>query len=356
MYNDIIRELLSIHFGVQTDSLSLGCDTRPRANTYYYVLDNIAEVLSVRNLLESAHSSYGVDKIPELKQRITYSPYTDKEIPQCACYSEYHGNWYVRIYPIEGVRYHRTYRKQIAATLILGKNPIVSLSEVAKDSFFGYWQMPSFRNRLYPPKKRIGFSYWTNKNLKTNPRFKSFTSDLFYRIGEKEKKDILVDVSKTIEKTGCFLPEISYSDLINYQNTEDLMRGISTERLPNDINLENLGLNTSYLISALLPDVDEQDLPVLFSLNEEKTAGIVSLKSFYDGVRTETILPKYYIKRIIGWDSDYESDAFMLLVEEYAQMSSNLHEKVRLTLSEEGLERATRNLHVRCKYEKIDLF
>lgn len=188
MYNDIIRELLSIHFGVQSDSLSLGCDTRPGTNTYYYVLNKTAEVLSVRNLLESAHSSYGVDKVPELKQRITYSPYTDKEMPQCARYGEHNGHWYVSIYPIEGVRYHRTYRKQIAATLILGKKPIARISEGSRDSFFGYWEMPTFHKRINSPKKKVDFSYWMNKNLKNNPRFRGFTADLFRRIGKKRKK------------------------------------------------------------------------------------------------------------------------------------------------------------------------
>lgn len=86
------------------------------------------------------------------------------------------------------------------------------------------------------------------------------------------------------------------------------------------MEFNTLGLNSSYLISKLFPDVDEQDLSVLFSLDEEKTSEIVSLKTFYDGVNTEAILPNYYTKSFLGWDYNYEVDDFTYLVEDYAKI------------------------------------
>ena len=93
------------------------------------------EIFLLRNVLESQLSKNSIGCLNELMQ---FFPGDKWELPQCACYSETEGSWRLTFHYIKGVRYHRTFGKHIAATLILQNIPIIYLSEYSKDTFFGY--------------------------------------------------------------------------------------------------------------------------------------------------------------------------------------------------------------------------
>ena len=56
---------------------------------------------------------------------------------QCACITEYDSeSWNISFYEIIGIRYHRSFGGHIAASVILGKKPVVSLSSDASPETF----------------------------------------------------------------------------------------------------------------------------------------------------------------------------------------------------------------------------
>ena len=89
---------------------------------------------------------------------------------------------------IKEVYYHPTYSNRAAAVLRIDENPFVILSD-SDDEFFGFWR--KWRTKKPTPyNERNGLSYWMNKALKTNERFRRFAADFFYGVAEIENKYI----------------------------------------------------------------------------------------------------------------------------------------------------------------------
>lgn len=156
---------------------------------YYYTLDKDyeKEIFLLRNVLESQLSKNSIGCLNELMQ---FFPGDKWELPQCACYTETEGSWRLTFHYIKGVRYHRTFGKHIAATLILQNIPIIYLSEYSKDTFFGYWDATFYnqdRHRGEPQTVTEGINYRINRNLFSNIQFRSFTSSFFFMIANAEK-------------------------------------------------------------------------------------------------------------------------------------------------------------------------
>lgn len=178
MYNNLVKELLKKHFGESRSSLAIGDDSEPEGRIYFYSLDKEKEIAAIRDLLGMRHLVDGIDKLPELKQSIPDKGDDDIERPQCVCFREGDGHWSAYFHWITGVHYHRTYGNKVAATLQIDEQPFVMLSD-CDDEFFGFWRKIRTRKRV-PYNNREGLSYWMNKALKTNERFRSFAVDYFF--------------------------------------------------------------------------------------------------------------------------------------------------------------------------------
>lgn len=119
--NDIVKNLLGKHFGVPRKTLTIDGKSQRRNCIYFYTLQDKGKVLSIRNALNANLSEKERAKFVELTQ--IYNPAGRKQnlrANQYACYTEYAGEWTVCFHIIEGIRYHKSFGKQIAASLILG--------------------------------------------------------------------------------------------------------------------------------------------------------------------------------------------------------------------------------------------
>lgn len=116
--NDIVKNLLEKHFGTPRKTLTIDGKSQRSNCIYFYTLQDKGKVLSIRNALNANLSGKKRAKLVDLTQ--IYNPTGRKQnlrANQCACYTEYAGEWTVGFYIIEGIRYHKSFGKQIAASL-----------------------------------------------------------------------------------------------------------------------------------------------------------------------------------------------------------------------------------------------
>lgn len=296
----IVKELLTKHFGPSRDSLTLdksrkqgiGTDDVP-SETYFYSLEKEKEIGEICGLLTESFAGGSV-KLPELTQSFPKKSRREACPPQCAQLSEQDGGgWSLAIYEIVGVTYHRTLGGKAAATLCLGKSPLVTLSDASSD-FYGYFETSWFSSRHTPSAQRKGFSYWVNKALKTSNRFHKFSADFFSAAAEEEQRGILRDVATAIRRCGCFLPPVSYGELLTCRTTADLLRRFSAGNTPLAVPLDSVDLNTGYVMRMLAPVVESQDLDNLAALDAKTVSDAITLPQFYEQFQPKLFLFEYY--------------------------------------------------------------
>ena len=158
-------------------------------------------------------------------------------------------------YGIKGVRYHKTYGKHIAATLILQDKPLIELSENMKDTFFGYWNETFYVQDMYRDEAQTvtdGINYRINRNLFSNVQFRSFTSSFFFMVANAEKKYILKDIGRTIKAWGYYLPSISLKSTLSCHSPSEMMSLVASEDNLLNMNFNKADMNVGYVIRKLL--------------------------------------------------------------------------------------------------------
>ncbi len=342
MYNDLVKKLLKKHFGEPRSSLTIGNNTEPIGTFYYYSLDKESEIASLRDLLGMKHLVEGIDMIPELKQSIPDKDDEDTETPQCVCFKERDGHWTAFFHRITGVCYHRTNGNTVAATLIIDEQPFVILYDY-DDDFYGFWRKTRTRKHV-PYNSRDGFSYWMNKTLKTNDRFKCFAVDFFFAVAEAEHLYILRDVGRTIANCGCFLPPVSYQKLLSFRTPAELVRSFQKE--PTDLNADfnKFDVNVGYIMVMLAPNVEKKDWKLISKFDSKIVSDAISLKLFYDGFSAEEFVRWYYRKALDGQDCANE---IKMYVEDYVELCIEAEEKFRLSYDLSALIRAHNELSFR---------
>lgn len=304
MYNDLIKDLLRKHFGEPRSSLTIGDAGESDGKMYFYSLKKEKEITAIRDLLGMKQLVDGIEKLPELRQSIPDKDEDDLEIPQCVSFRESAGNWYAYFHKITGVHYHRTYGNKVAATLQIDAYPFVMLSD-QDDKFYGFWQKMRTRKRV-PYNDRDGLSYWMNKALKTNERFRAFTVDFFFAVAETEHLYILKDVARTISNCGCFLPPVSFQNLLKFRTPAELIHSLQREQTDLNVDFNKVDINVGYIMTMLAPEVDRRDWKLISKFDAKKVADTISLKLFYDGFTAEEFVRWYYRKKLEGEDFEAE--------------------------------------------------
>lgn len=334
----LVKALLEKHFGPPKSSLNVGETDAAGNRLYFYTLPagKEKEISALRALLGMRDTVDGLDRLPELRQTIPEKNEALDELPQCVCFREEEGSWTARFHVINGVVYHRTFGNQVAATLQTDGFPSVTLSDSA-DDFYGFWKKLRRKKRA-PYDERDGISYWMNKALRINGRFRGFAVDFFEAVGKREKCGILLDAARAIGACGCFLPPVSYRQLLEFHNGKELIRSLPNAAAELPVNFNKTNLNVGYVMAMLAPAIEERDRKLLIKLDEAAVSDAVSLKLLYDGFSAEEFVRCRYRSRFTrdGFD-EYEIRTY---VDDYLTMCRDAGEKLRLGLDMDALVRA----------------
>ncbi len=330
MYNSEIQELLEKHYGSHKSSLTIG-SSRKSKRTFYYAYNE--EILSIRDALNGLPKN-SISNLAALVQS-----FDEKECSQCACYSENdRGEWQLHFYKIQSVNYHKSVGNKVAATLILSKYPVVSLSENAP-FFYGVFErhLPAFQNEK--PVERV--SYWVNKNIQSNIAFRGFAADFFSLVGEAEKKYILKDVGRTILHTGCFLPSVGPADLIAFHNPRELNRTFFRQEpreLGINLNLNKLDINTAWIIAMITPRVSPKEVS---QLDPRIVGAALSKHILFEGLSNSNdsiieFCANYIANRINDLQPNHSFVGIRICAWDYVRMALELQVPIRLYFSSYG--------------------
>lgn len=164
--NAIVVDLLKRHFGLPQKTLVIDGKSQRSSRLFFYTLQDKAKALSIRDALNENLSEEEINGFVEITRfYASQSRKPDLHANQCAGFTESDGEWMVGFYIIEGIRYHKSLGKRIAASLILSKHPFVCLSSRDSDSFYGFWSRQFYSRKEAKLQTGEGLSYWVNKNL-----------------------------------------------------------------------------------------------------------------------------------------------------------------------------------------------
>lgn len=337
MNSSYVKVILEKRFGASRKTLTLNGKSKSNSCTYYYTLPNEPEILKTRDVLDTGlpRSEYG--KIEELTQMYPSPPRGRNSDLQCACITEYGSDsWSVCFYEIIGIRYHRSFGGHIAASVILGKKPVVALSsDVPPETFYGFWGRTSVQRK---EQSMRGMSYWANKNMYFNLSFRAFAVDFFFHEAVLTKRFILKDIARTIEKYGYLLLPIPYAELCKYHTPKELFNSVMP--LPAELgrNVNAVDLNLAYVVSTLISVTARRDLKYLKMLPEELVHNSFSLNALFEGLGRETVVSGYYQYALRDeWCDDEDVAEY---AKDYGHMCIANGVEIRLGYSYQGLIKA----------------
>lgn len=328
MHIDLIKQLLQKHFGAPKQSLTIGGPCVRGESEYYYYLENEAEITALTDLLNSKDRAPELKTVPELYQSLESKDNDNTERFQCVQFIENSEGWTAVFSKVVGVKYRKSYRGKVVATLQLSAYPFVVLSDQFSD-FYGFWRRLRSRKRIAPDGSD-GFSYWMNKTLYTNERFRAFAVDFFLTFAEADRRYILKDVGRAIAGGKCFLLPISYASLIECRTPAEVIHRIPAVKTDFHADYNKVDLNAGYIMQLLAPEIDEKDWKLLLKLDAKTVAETVSLKMFYDGVSAKTFVAAYYAVKFDDTGCFREMQHF---VEDHLEMYEELGIKIKLRLT-----------------------
>lgn len=329
MYNETIQALLASCFERKTNSLTFDRAFVNSSKTYYYTIseNDVNSILAIRDALNLGLPKGAIGSFNELRQeKFSFS----NEL-QCACYYEENGIWHLEFYRIEGVKYHRSYGKRVAATMILSKHPFAALSEEKKELLYGTWGITSDGEWGRKTQNTEGMCFWTNINCVKSSQYRKFVVGFLSEIANKEKKYILKDVASAVEKHGFFLPMVNCEKLISYHTPADMIRSFMREQDNLHINLNRLDLNTGLVAAILCRYIDMRDMHFILNMSTNTMAECMPHRSFCDGFANEQVIElfiaAFYCK---SETKDYRSVAFWERAKDYVRLCINTNTPIRL--------------------------
>ena len=337
MNSACVKGILEKRFGMPKKTLTLNGKSKSNSCTYYYTLSNEPEILKTRDVLDAGlpKSEYG--KMEQLTQMYPTPPRGRNSDLQCACIAEYDSeSWNISFYEIIGIRYHRSFGGHIAASVILGKKPVVSLSsDASPETFYGFWGRTCYQRKAQSMR---GMSYWVNKNMYFNPSFRVFAVDFFFHEAVQTKHFILKDIARTIEKYGYLLLPLPFTEICKYHTPKDLMKSMMPHLEELGKNLNSVDLNLAYVISVLSNVTSRRDLKYLKMFPEELVHNSFSLNALFEGLGSDEAVSGYYQYALRDeWFDDEEVAEY---AKDYGHMCIANGVEVRLGYSYQGLVKA----------------
>lgn len=328
-----VRELLEKHFGRPERSLTLGTPRRSGNTLYFFhkMIDD-AQICSLRDTFNRALSSEERAVFPEMIRPEPVKPADRRQALRCVRFRITEGHWYADFFRVERVKYHRTYGGAIAATLITSKHPFVSLCSVWPELLYGLWNFPGQKTDSDYPRGE-GMPYRINRNLYDNPAFRGFVVDFLSMLGTAEKKYILKDAARTIDRCGFFLPQISLPELLSCRTPGDVIARQLPARDALKRNLNTMDINAGWVAGALLPLVDARDRVNLSNLTVEEVKRVITPGILFDGLGTPDGR-KMYLQRSFALTFEEEDFFFgwhewKIVARDYFGMCADTHVPVR---------------------------
>ena len=218
--------------------------------------------------------------------------------------------------PVEGIRFHKTYGKQITASIYTSKYPVL---RVWIDKEKVIW------TNSKDGCNKIRFNWWTNKCLRENGTIRITVIALLRYVGQEMV--VFRDVAKTIENDGFFLPPLDYDQIKQCRVPGDFIEQAGAEKL--DINYNKLDINAGYYLSCLAGQFDEQEGIRLRDYPKDRVLSLIQLKDLYEGPNAERFLAMHYSQ------GTYEAETWEIRQEvtDYLQMCMDLEVKPQICAS-----------------------
>lgn len=184
-------------------------------------------------------------------------------------------------YPMEGVRFHTSYGKQIVSTIYTGKD---SLLELLIDDDWNIW------TRSKAGDKKLQFNWWLNKCLRENETIRSVVVAFLRQIGKKTP--IFLDVARTVENDGYFFPPLDFDEIQECHTPTELIEKTGVLKIA--VNYNKLDLNVGYYLSCLGEQFDQQEGIQLRDYPKKRLHSFVQPKDLYEGPNAERFLTMHY--------------------------------------------------------------
>lgn len=205
-YAEEVRLLLEKHFGTPVPSLTLDAPPRGEKNTRYFLILDDAEKEKIRALRDIFNALPAAVKagFPELIQPEA-KPKPQRQAIRCVKLQMNREVWVIQFYTLEGVKYHRSLGRTIAAALLPGKRPFITLSSDAPASeFYGLWNPPQDKSDFFYPGRNEGMRYSVNKNLMENRAFRGFVVGFLRTVAAAEKNTFLKTLRAPLSVAAAF--------------------------------------------------------------------------------------------------------------------------------------------------------
>ena len=337
-YYEEIKRILQDTYEVNSPTLDFRTPHKRGAGRedimYFYTLgrEYEDEIASVRDALSRHLSGSAPGKRSGLIQRFKKDK---RALPQCAVLMKHQdGNWELSFHFVREVRYHMTYGRHAAATLMILPVPEVFLCSKYQDTFYGYWE----ETRTYSSRPgdgdgdaTEGLNYRVNRNLICKEQFRNFTAEFFSTVADAEKLYILKDISRTIRKYGFFLPSVPFPDVMLSRTPEEIIRSAVPGSAAMNINFNRTDLNKGCVIASLAPAVCERDMQVLKGMTPEIIKKCFSLKNAFDGFKSKESVGEFienYYRYVRGFTKSEER-----IAGDYVKMCLDTGTPVRLSAS-----------------------
>ena len=335
---ETVKALLAKHYCVpdQFPYIKVAGDTD--LSRSYYSIDLLDRIERLRSTLQNFGDA------PTLTEKFDTKYNGFEYIPETVDLYMRGSNWFARFYKITGVNYVRDKEGTVTAYLFHSSYPDVSLSDKEPD-FYGYWKKLKL-NKNEPYKYNEGISYWVNKTLRQNAKFRAFSVDFLNTAADENKEYILKDIARAIENFGCFLPPIRYDELSDYRTPGALVKSFIEEDPALSVDFNKKDINLGYAMVKLAEDIDPRDKKIIKKLDDKTVSDTISLKMLYDGFSSKEFTRQYYRNKLSADEDDYE---LMILINDYVEMSAETSELLRLSFDRNGLEHAHNELAVRAR-------
>ena len=276
-----IKQILTDVFGDAHPSLALEESRTRKGVCYYYetpkqeavtgMLTYLRETYPVQEdfpLNGLTHTLY--DSRTKNTQRKVYVQLSEREDHVSLCF-----------YPMEGIRFHRSYGKRIVASIYTGKD---SLLELLVDDDWMIW------TRSKAGDKKLKFNWWLNKCLRDNETIRTILVGLLRQVGRQTP--IFRDVARTIENDHFFFPPLDFDAIAQCHTPAELMDKADVPKL--DVNFNKLDVNIGYYLSCLAGQFDEENGIQLRDYPKDRLLSFIQPKDLYEGPNAERFLTMHY--------------------------------------------------------------
>ena len=279
--SNYIMGLLTDVFGGAHPSLALGETRTRKGSSFFYKIPNQEAVIDLLEHLQNTYPANVNFPLNGLVHPIYNSQTKNTQKAVYVQFSEREDHVSICFYPMEGVRFHRSYGRRIVASIYSGKD---SLLELLVDDEWVIW------TRSKAGDKKLQFNWWLNKCLRDSETIRTVIVALLQKLGEQ--MPIFRDVTRTIENDRFFFPPLDYDAIAQCHTPVDLIEKADVPKL--EVNYNKLDINIGYYLSCLEGQFDENNGIQLRDYPKDRVLAFIQPKDLYEGPSAERFLTRHY--------------------------------------------------------------